>query len=102
MDCQMPVMDGFAATTAIRDEERQRGGGRTPIVAVTASAMTYERRHCLDLGMDAVLCKPFTCEQLTTMLRLIAEDVGSADNGGSRPGSDRETGYAEIDTAQAC
>lgn len=57
MDIQMPVMDGFQATRAIRDLERQRGG-RIPIVAMTAYAAEGDRRKCLDAGMDTYISKP--------------------------------------------
>lgn len=57
MDIQMPVMDGFQATRAIRDMERQRGG-RIPIVAMTAYAAEGDRRKCLEAGMDTYISKP--------------------------------------------
>jgi signal transduction histidine kinase/HPt (histidine-containing phosphotransfer) domain-containing protein len=59
LDCQMPVMDGLAASQAIRAGER--GSNRhVPIVALTASAMKGDRERCLEAGMDDYLSKPFT------------------------------------------
>lgn len=63
MDCQMPVMDGYLATEMIRAHEASRGT-RTPIVAVTASAIEGEKAQCLAAGMDDVLTKPYTRSQL--------------------------------------
>ena len=65
MDCEMPVMDGYAATTAIREWEASVGGNRhVPILALTAHAMAEDRRKCLETGMDDYLTKPFTMGQL--------------------------------------
>jgi len=57
MDIQMPVMDGFQATRAIRELERERGG-HVPIVAMTAYAASGDRQNCLDAGMDSFISKP--------------------------------------------
>ena len=67
MDCQMPEMDGFEATRAIRRQE-QNTGTRVPIVALTAHALQGDRKLCLEAGMDDYLSKPFTIEQLQRVL----------------------------------
>jgi signal transduction histidine kinase/CheY-like chemotaxis protein/HPt (histidine-containing phosphotransfer) domain-containing protein len=75
MDGQMPGMDGFQATTHIRSEESER---RTPIIALTASAMAADRDRCLASGMDDFIPKPVTPEQLDVVLRRWIAGAGPA------------------------
>ncbi|MDR3690500.1 MAG: response regulator [Fimbriimonas sp.] len=63
MDCQMPVMDGFEATAAIREFENLTGRHST-IIALTANAMEGDRQKCLDAGMDGYVSKPIDAKTL--------------------------------------
>jgi two-component system sensor histidine kinase/response regulator len=67
MDCQMPVMDGFQATAAIRRLPLGRGE-HLPIVAVTANALQGDEQKCLEAGMNDFLPKPFKLAQLQALL----------------------------------
>jgi CheY-like chemotaxis protein/HPt (histidine-containing phosphotransfer) domain-containing protein len=66
MDVQMPIMDGYTATREIREREGARR--RTPIVALTADAMTGQLERCLEAGMDGLLTKPLSAEALQNVL----------------------------------
>lgn len=72
MDCMMPVMDGFEATVRIRENERlaDSAAAQPPavIVAITANAFFEDRERCLAMGMDDHLGKPFTFDQLRTVV----------------------------------
>lgn len=85
----MPEMDGYEATRLIRAAEGTTG--RTPIVAVTASAMQQDRQRCLDAGMDDHLAKPLRRDQLAVVLERFAQ--------GGPPA--REVDDQRVDKAQA-
>ena len=95
MDCQMPVMDGYAASRAIRAWQASQAGQigqigqppRTPIVALTANALVGDAQLCLDAGMDDHLAKPYTRQQLASIMArwlpaalVQSEPVASADS----------------------
>ena len=77
MDMQMPVMDGLTATMAIRDEEHRRGGGRTPIIMLSANAMTQHRRDAMAAGADHHIAKPITAHLLMDGIEAVFERVGA-------------------------
>jgi two-component system sensor histidine kinase/response regulator len=67
MDVQMPEMDGFETTAAIRVRERDTGK-RLPIIAMTAHAMQGDRERCLAAGMDSYIAKPIRARELIELL----------------------------------
>jgi CheY-like chemotaxis protein len=69
MDCQMPVMDGYEATRAIRAPNSPAMNPRVPIIAMTANALIGDRELCLDAGMNDYLTKPVA-------LKALAETIG--------------------------
>ena len=68
MDCQMPVMDGFEATRAIREKEAEMKSEAVPIIALTASAMQADRERCLQAGMSDFIAKPVRPRELAEIL----------------------------------
>ncbi len=91
MDCQMPEMDGYQATRLIREHEQRKGGGRVPIVAVTANAMQGDRDKVLGAGMDDYLSKPYTQNQLRNILsRWLASVPGIARKSESAPSTSND------------
>jgi PAS domain S-box-containing protein len=78
MDCQMPELDGFGATAAIRRAETE-SGDHVPIVALTANAMQGDREHCLEAGMDGYLTKPMKFDDLAIALQRWATNGSSVE-----------------------
>ena len=70
MDIQMPVMDGYDATRAIRALYGDKAN--TPIIAMTANAMAAEKQRCFDAGMDGFIPKPFKKDDLVGEIRRVA------------------------------
>jgi len=77
MDCQMPVIDGYEATQRLRDRERLGGLQRTPVVALTAYALSGDAERCMAAGMDGYLAKPYTIEQLRAVLEPWLDGAGA-------------------------
>jgi PAS domain S-box-containing protein len=92
MDCQMPGMDGYAASRAIRTREMQSTGENVrpvPIIAMTAFAMKSDRDDCLAAGMTDYLSKPFTRAELHAVLaRYLSEDAATASTNRETPGEE--------------
>jgi signal transduction histidine kinase/DNA-binding NarL/FixJ family response regulator len=99
MDIQMPVMDGFMATKAIRE---LIGFEHLPIIAMTANAMTSDREACLQAGMNEHVGKPFDIDQLVALIQQFAEHASQHQAGHVTPQSaSLQPRSAPIDTAGA-
>ena len=114
MDCQMPVLDGYQATAAIR--EREAGGStRLPVIALTANAMEGDRDRCMTVGMDDYLAKPYSLVQLKATIsrwlgahRADVEPARASESAPSEPvpapaaqvaaGTDKEQKNSVLDT----
>src|SRR6185369_8606973 len=77
MDVQMPRLNGYDATYAIREKERERGG-HIPIVAVTAHASKEDEEKCLAAGMDAFLSKPIDFKKSLQLIGDIIRKTASS------------------------
>jgi CheY-like chemotaxis protein/HPt (histidine-containing phosphotransfer) domain-containing protein len=82
MDVQMPGMDGFAATAAIRAGEAV-GGGHLPIVAMTAHALSGDEARCLAAGMDGYIAKPISAEAIQRELARLSSAAGADPDAGA-------------------
>jgi PAS domain S-box-containing protein len=82
MDVQMPEMDGFQATMAIREAEKNFGLQRTPIIGLTAHALVDDQDRCMAAGMDAYLPKPIVAEDLKRQIldHLLRKQRAAGDN----------------------
>ena len=97
MDLQMPIMDGFAATLAIRQD---LGQSFLPIIAMTANAMSSDREACLQAGMNDHVGKPFDLDQLVEVLRVHSgRESGRSDLPKGTPAKPRK--LAVPDSAEA-
>lgn len=96
MDCQMPTMDGFAATRAIREWEQRMGKSATPIIALTANALKDDRERCLAAGMNAYLSKPLSIQKLKNIMADCVDGLptGSIDEAGARVSATAEPSNA--------
>jgi CheY-like chemotaxis protein len=90
MDLQMPELDGFATTAAIRAGE-EKTGKHVPIVAMTANAMKGDREKCLASGMDGYISKPI---QVPELFKVLATWINVDGRGAteSNPGRQPEVG----------
>ena len=95
-DIHMPHMNGYELARRLRAAEDERGGTRTPIIAVTANAMKGEEERCLAAGMNAYLLKPVSIEQLRTTLERWLPIRGESSAGGA---ADERQAAGAIDRA---
>jgi signal transduction histidine kinase/CheY-like chemotaxis protein len=90
MDCQMPIMDGYEATREIRKLERQNGAKNTRIVALTAGTSREDHEQCYSAGMDSILTKPFTLDEIELHLGRVDFDSVQATSGARASESDEK------------
>lgn len=79
MDCDMPVLDGYGATSELRRRERMLGLARTPVIALTACITAEARLRCFESGMDDFIAKPASAETLIAKIGAWLPTAGVAD-----------------------
>jgi CheY-like chemotaxis protein len=77
MDVQMPEMDGFEATAAIREREKATAGSHQIVIAMTAHAIAGDRERCLRAGMDGYVSKPFRLAELLKEIEVLTGTTAS-------------------------
>ncbi|HPA38917.1 MAG TPA: response regulator, partial [Phenylobacterium sp.] len=85
MDIQMPVMDGIDSARAIREAEQAQGRRRTPIVALTANALSHQVQEYLAAGMDGHVAKPI---EIAKLYEAISRALTEAAQAPARPAAD--------------
>ena len=78
MDVQMPIMDGVTATREIRRHEAESGRLRTPVIALTANAMTHQAAEYMAAGVDDVVSKPIAVQELAAAITRVTETIAAA------------------------
>jgi len=99
MDIQMPVLDGLAATAAIRAQERTQGT-HVPIIAMTAHAMRGDRERCLAAGMDGYVTKPLKATDLAAAIAQLWPAVSSPETQGVTPPIDISAALQNVEGDQ--
>jgi PAS domain S-box-containing protein len=95
MDVQMPVMDGFEATQAIRSGTTKIPNPKVPIIAMTAHAMKGDRERCIEAGMDDYVSKPITPDALAAALDTwLGQDAQELPGGDLAPAAETESSEA--------
>jgi len=100
MDCQMPEMDGYEATRAIRDPNSPVRNHAIPIIAMTANAMKGDREKCLAAGMDDYVAKPISPRELAEAIERNLADPGQ--EGPSQQVGDTDTAPPEQSSDEIC
>jgi len=90
MDCQMPIMDGYTATSEIRRLEEERGLNRVPIIALTANVMADDIERCTQSGMDDHIPKPLSEQHLIEMLNKWLPHSNKETNSMTKPNASSE------------